>query len=103
MAEVLVEVARQAGLGPVVTSTRRSRTKQAALYRRFLEGKSRLPALPPGRSLHEHGLAFDMVLARGGDEGLRALGELWKSWGGQWGGDARIGYDPVHFQLKQLL
>src|SRR5258708_40370793 len=26
---------------------------------------------------------------------LPALGELWQSWGGQWGGNR----DPVHFQL----
>lgn len=32
-----------------------------------------------------------------------AVGRAWKQLGGEWGGDARIGYDPVHFQAKGLL
>jgi hypothetical protein len=35
-------------------------------------------------------------------EYLPVAGSLWKQLGGQWGGDAKIGYDPVHFQAKQL-
>jgi len=83
----------------VVTSAYRSPAKQARLYAKWRSGESAIPAAPPGRSLHEHGVAFD--LARIGknpldDPLLNWLGAVWESWGGRWGG-AR---DPVHFQLR---
>ncbi len=83
----------------VVTSARRSQRKQALLYMKYVRGQSKIPAAPPGRSLHEHGLAFD--LARIGfdpltDPVLNWLGQVWESVGGQYGG-AR---DPVHFQVR---
>lgn len=103
-AEYLLAIGQQAahdwgGGSLVVTSARRSQAKQAKLYANYLAGKSRIPALPPGRSLHEHGLAWDM--ARIGVDPLRdpllvALGELWEFWGGRWGGTR----DPVHFQPR---
>ena len=82
----------------VATSTRRSRAKQGRLYAAWKAGKSRIPAAPPGRSIHEHGLAID--IARIGvdpltDPFLAELGRLWTSYGGRHGG-AR---DPVHFQV----
>jgi len=83
----------------VVTSARRSSGKQAELYYHWKSGKSLIPANPPGMSLHEYGLAFD--LARLGkdpliDPLLAWLGAWWEFYGGQWGG-AR---DPVHFQPR---
>jgi len=83
----------------VVTSARRSSGKQARLYHNYIFGRSKIPAAPPGRSLHEHGLAFDM--ARIGkdplnDPLLNWLGQVWTYYGGQHGG-AR---DPVHFQPR---
>ncbi|MEE8609040.1 MAG: D-alanyl-D-alanine carboxypeptidase family protein [Nitrospiraceae bacterium] len=83
----------------VVTSSFRSSSKQARLYRAWLTGESKIPAAPPGRSLHGYGLAFD--LARIGkdpfnDPLLNWLGGLWESWGGQYGGSR----DPVHFQVR---
>jgi len=82
----------------VVTSARRDRSKQARLYQKWLSGESTIPAAPPGDSLHEHGLAFD--LARVGmdphaDPLLSWLGRVWTHWGGRYGGTA----DPVHFQV----
>jgi len=81
----------------VVTSARRSMAKQQRLYNDYLRGISKIPAAPPGRSLHQLGLAFD--LARIGidplsDPLLNWLGAVWASWGGRWGGER----DPVHFQ-----
>jgi len=81
----------------VVTSARRSAAKQQRLYYDYLRGISKIPAAPPGRSLHQLGLAFD--LARIGkdpltDPLLNWLGAVWTSWGGRWGGER----DPVHFQ-----
>ena len=83
----------------VVTSGYRSAAKQEKLYQRYLSGASKIPAAPPGRSLHGYGLAFD--LARIGknpfDDPLLAwLGQVWESWGGKYGGAG----DPVHFQVR---
>lgn len=89
-ADYLYAVAQYNGLRPHVTSVWRSHAKQAYLYGRWVAGVSRLPAAPPGRSKHQFGLAFDMVT-----ENNAALGALWRSWGGIWGGEK----DPVHFEV----
>jgi len=83
----------------VVTSAKRSSSKQAALYDAWQRGQSQIPANRPGTSLHEYGLAFDM--ARLGvnplaDPLLNWLGALWEHVGGRWGG----ANDPVHFQPR---
>ena len=93
-AEYLAAVAKANGIQVRITSTVRTASEQRALYARYLRGESDLPAAPPGTSRHELGLAFDVVFGpsyRGWEQ--RALGELWRSWGGFWAGDA----DPVHF------
>lgn len=87
----LFEVAQSAGMRPKITSTIRSRTTQARLYRLYVTGRSAFPAAPPGTSKHERGLAFDMSATN-----LPALGALWESWGGRWGGRYR---DPIHFEV----
>ncbi|HMG19530.1 MAG TPA: D-alanyl-D-alanine carboxypeptidase family protein [Gemmatimonadales bacterium] len=96
-AERLVQIARDVGLSPVITSTRRSRVLQARLYRSWLRGERSLPAAAPGTSLHEHGLAIDLVV--NDPDAYRELGALWQRWGGEWGGES----DPVHFQARGLL
>lgn len=83
----------------VVTSARRSINKQRTLYADWIAGRSKIPAAPPGRSLHQYGLAWDM--ARIGmdpltDPLLVWLGAVWEHWGGRWGGQR----DPVHFQPR---
>lgn len=93
----LVNVGKRYDGRLVVTSARRSPAKQADLYHKWITGQSKIPAAPPGGSLHQHGLAFD--IARIGvdplqDPLLPALGKLWESYGGRWGGVR----DPVHFQ-----
>jgi len=87
----------------VVTSARRSPQDQYRLYQDYLRGKSKIPASPPGESLHEVGLAFDM--ARLGvdpfeDPLLNHLGEIWVEMGGVYGGQWGGGGDPVHYQAK---
>lgn len=89
------QAARDVGYQVQVTSTLRSAKKQEELYDEWLLGKRDLPVLPPGRSLHEKGLAWDMVV----DNDYRGVGQAdvgaaWQSLGGVWGGVA----DPVHFQ-----
>jgi hypothetical protein len=93
-ANALVYAAGAAGYSPRVTSTRRSRTTQARLYRRFQAGKSAYPAAPPGTSAHEFGYAFDMVTSP--MESLDDVGAYWEEIGGVWGGRNR---DPIHFEF----
>lgn len=88
----LLQAAGEAGLLPRVTSTRRTRSSQERLYRRWQSGLSPLPAAPPGLSAHEYGYAFDMVVSP--YSALADVGYTWQSWGGVWGGDR----DPVHFE-----
>lgn len=83
----------------VVTSSYRSPAKQARLYDKYRRGETSIPAAPPGRSLHQLGLAFD--LARIGkdplnDPLLNWLGQVWEYVGGRYGGAS----DPVHFQVR---
>lgn len=83
-----------------VTSALRSRAKQAELYRRYQQqgGSSGLyTVLPPGRSMHELGLAFDLArfgIDPGQDELLAQAGAIWRDLGGHWAGPT----DPVHFE-----
>lgn len=78
----------QAGLKPRITSATRTRQEQAILYERYLRGLSSLPAAPPGRSLHERGLAFDIVTTN-----PQLAGTLGRRFGLRWGAS-----DPVHFE-----
>ena len=91
-AEWLVSAAPYAGARSVrITSVTRSRAQQAALYRRFLAGRSRFPAAPPGRSKHEYGVAWDMVTEPYWV--LGTLGGWWKQLGGIWSPR-----DAIHFE-----
>lgn len=83
---------RLGGARVKLTSVRRTRGVQAKLYRDYLAGRSKYPAAPPGRSMHELGRAFDVT---GPPALLKKLGFIWESWGGRWGG--RFG-DPIHFE-----
>jgi hypothetical protein len=99
-ADALLALARSMDARFVLTSTYRSRADQQRLYARYVKGESPLPALPPGRSQHERGLAVDM--ARLGvdpqaDELLVELGRIWREAGGVWGSSS----DPVHFEAPK--
>jgi len=91
-AKALLDLAQRAGVGPRITSTLRSHSAQARLYRRFQRGQNQYPVAPPGQSAHEFGYAFDMVVI--GPENQADLGQVWTSWGGVYGGTA----DPIHFE-----
>jgi len=79
------------GLEPHITSVRRTREQQEALYARFQAGLSGgLPAAPPGMSLHEYGLAFDMVT-----NNPKYAGATWNRMGGFWSAK-----DWVHFEFR---
>src|SRR5712664_4560792 len=92
-ARALVEAAGAAGLLPRVTSTLRTHSQQARLYRCYLANPGRAyPVAPPGYSAHEYGEAFDMVVAP--MEALADVGYTWQQWGGGWNPS-----DAVHFEL----
>lgn len=80
-----------------ITSTYRSRRKQAELYQAWLSGRSNIPAAPPGQSAHEYRIAFDIARNRNPftDDLLHQLGQVWSAHGGLYG---RFNFDPVHFQ-----
>lgn len=88
-AEALVSIARQYRLNPRVTSTYRSIAEQTALYREYLAGRHPYPVAPPGQSMHNYGLAFDMV-----SEDNAWLGAVWNVWGGKWSVS-----DDIHFSV----
>lgn len=85
--------AAEAHLFPRLTSGRRTSGQQLKLWKNYLKGTSRFPALPPGLSPHEYGIAFDMVTSP--FESLPDVGYTWETWGGQWGGEG----DPIHFEI----
>jgi len=99
-AEACLKAARTLDARFTITSAKRSRTDQQRLYNRYLKGESPFPALPPGRSQHEKGLAFDMVRLNvdpEDDDLLREVGAAWRAAGGVYGGDV----DPVHFEAPK--
>jgi LAS superfamily LD-carboxypeptidase LdcB len=99
-AQTLLRVARQLDARFTVTSARRSRADQVRLYTRWVRGESPFPALPPGRSQHERGLAVDLArlgVAPQDDQLLAELGAAWRGAGGVWGGSV----DPVHFEAPR--
>jgi hypothetical protein len=92
-AQALIQAAGAIGYQPRVTSTRRSHSEQARLWRRWQQGGSPYPAAPPGTSAHEYGFAFDVVTAQ--MEDLADMGAYWQEIGGVWGGSR----DPIHFEF----
>lgn len=95
--------------GFVVTSGVRSYADQARLYDEYLraKGSPRPPGqrlytvLPPGRSQHEQGWAWDMARLNVNpteDPLLAQVGAWWRAQGGVWGGTS----DPVHFEAPKV-
>lgn len=97
LARQLLDDVQELRLDCQVTSTFRSTAEQRSLYRDFLAGKRSLPVAPPGTSLHEYGLAFDLLCPT--LDLQRAVGSVAPEYGLKWGGEA----DPVHFQLSDEL
>jgi len=87
-----------AAVGARITSTYRSYTAQARLFRirqRVLSGElpvseQPFPVAPPGRSVHQFRRAWDMVAS---PSHLRAAGNYWNQIGGRWRPS-----DNIHFE-----
>ncbi len=91
-AAALYQVALEYRLQPRITSVFRSFAEQRLLYDRYLRGDAPFVAAAPGYSLHNYGLAFDLVVNSA--EAQAWLGQVWESWGGRWGGRFQ---DEPHF------
>lgn len=76
--------------GTRVTSTYRSYTEQLRLWNN--RSNNPYPVAPPGQSLHQYGLAFDLDAPA---DTLAFLGEVWNYWGGHWSTA-----DPIHFEVR---
>jgi len=94
--EALINALSHFGYSAWITSGYRDSTRQAALYQRWISGRSKYPAQPPGKSLHERGLAVDIGSTA---EGLEVAGFLAPYVGLTWGGHFTH-VDPVHFELR---
>lgn len=105
----LLETTALAGLSLRVTSTRRTRDEQAALYAKGRSKPGKIVTWArPGTSVHETGQAFDIVPMVDGApvwEVNRAtwpmwekIGQLGEAAGLEWGGRWRKKADFCHFQ-----
>lgn len=94
-AKQLLSLAPSVGVRTLrVTSVKRSRAQQSALYASFLAGRASYPVAKPGTSRHELGLAWDMVTEP--YSALWLLGDIWKKAGGFW-----FAADPIHFEAPR--
>ncbi|WP_157042088.1 M15 family metallopeptidase [Nitriliruptor alkaliphilus] len=84
-----------------ITSGYRSMEQQAAMYAAWLvDPNPPYPVAPPGASMHNYGLAFDVPESQGISVynfigRSRLENEFNLCWGGNWAGSS---YDPVHFE-----
>lgn len=99
-------VKKELSLDLWITSGYRSFKEQEKLYNNHLQGISHLPAVAPGHSWHNFGLAFDVnakdirgnIINSSNTEIFQKIGEAGRRIGLKWGGDFKK-KDPVHFHL----
>lgn len=99
-ARAIFDYARARGFNPRITSARRGFTEQGRLHRLAQMGRLAGYAAPPGLSLHQYGLAFDMVVNT--PQQQAELGRLWVK-GFSAGERERMRFawyphDPIHFE-----
>jgi peptidoglycan LD-endopeptidase CwlK len=102
----LVGEARKRGIPLVVTSGLRTMAEQARLYAQGrTEDGGIVTNAQPGQSFHNYGLAFDVAVAVNGkvswDADWKAIGDLGKKVGLEWGGDFKTFPDRPHFQDRK--
>lgn len=86
----LPKVAKGRGYNARITSGYRSYATQKKLYLDYINGRALYPANPPGQSMHEKGLALDVV-ADNQDDVVALLTSIGLVWAGP--------EDPIHFQM----
>lgn len=90
IARNLPRVAAANGFQVRITSGYRTYAQQAKLYNDYISGGAQYPANPPGQSMHERGIALDIL-----STDTNKLVALLQSVGLTWAGWA----DPIHFQI----
>jgi hypothetical protein len=93
------------GIHSRITSGRRDRATQVRLWNAYRSGRSKFPAARPGTSIHETGLAFDVILQHivppsrpPYPHPYEVAGRIWEGLGLTWGGRFR---DPIHFDFRR--
>ena len=99
--EQMRKIAEAFGMPIRITSGYRSFKEQAELYARGRRGSGNIVTnAKPGESMHNYGVAFDVVFTRTGYDGdWKTLGELGEALGLEWGGRWESFTDRPHFQL----
>ena len=100
VARALVKAAAQGGITIKITSGTRTYAEQNALFAKGNVTKAR-----GGFSNHNFGLAFDVTIFDGNapvweSPKYKAIGQLGKSLGLEWGGDWQSFVDEPHFQME---
>lgn len=83
----------------ILTSGYRDEDKQQQLYEDYREGRSRIPAAPPGTSAHGWGLALDFSVGRPYPQD-REYWEFYWRLARHLGFHALGAYDPPHIEVK---
>jgi len=101
LSQQLLEACKAQGYDIRITEGFRSFARQNALY---AQGRTTPGAIVTnakgGQSLHNYGVAFDIVFTKLGYKGdFAAVGAIGKKLGLEWGGDFKSIKDRPHFQL----
>lgn len=108
---LLYQYAFASGLLPLVFSGRRTFIKQDSLYKKWKSPAypDAEIAAPPGRSYHNYGRAFDVLIMTTNGEGVFEYGSVALNYinkqhnlGFIWGGDFTTDKDPYHFANGSL-
>ena len=95
----VVAEAADVGIRVQFSSGYRSLAKQRALYAAWIRaGKKGYTVAPPGRSLHNYGLAVDFTTVPRGLASLRTVGRIAERHGLRWGGRFNPP-DPIHLDV----
>ena len=104
--EFINRAEKELGIKLRITSALRTWAEQESLYAkgRTMPGKVVTNA-KPGQSLHNYGLAIDVVEIRNGkpvwtNPNWKKIGELGKRLGFAWGGDFKTITDLPHFEMR---
>lgn len=85
-----------------ITEGLRTNERQTELYRQGRETPGKIVTnAKAGESLHNYGVAFDVVFVNTGYEGdWETLGKIGRALGLEWGGDFKGLVDKPHFEMK---
>lgn len=105
LAEELIRKCKEIGIEIIVTETLRTKERQQELYNKGRTAPGQIVTnAKPGNSIHNYGLAFDIVPVEKGKalwdryDLFKKVGEIGVALGLDWGGNWRSFKDYPHFQ-----